>query len=89
MSRLKLTGPALLVTLVVSWPALQHSVIDHTLPLQSMLIRLGLALLFSMVAFACLSAVVDSYRLQNAVRRRREEAAAPRRRADDEAAPSS
>ena len=89
MSRLKLSGPALIVALVVSWPALQHSMIDHTLSVQSMLIRLGLALLFSMVAFACLSAVVDSYRLQNVLRRRREEAAAPRRRADDEAARSS
>lgn len=92
MSRLKLSGPALFVALLVSWPAIQHCVFDHTLSAESMLLRIGLAVLFSMAASACLSAVIDTYRLQNAVRRRREEArdaaGAPRRRTDDEPARS-
>jgi hypothetical protein len=84
MSRLKLSTPALLVALFVSWPAVKDGLFDGTLSMQTMLIRLALALFFGMVAVAVVSSVVDAYRLQNVVRRRRE--AAMSAKADDDAA---
>lgn len=86
MSKLKLSGPAMLLTLLVSLPALQHGLIDHTLSVQNMLIRLGLAAFFAMIALSVISMVVDTYRLQNTLHRNREEAAAAQRAADEEAA---
>lgn len=85
MTKLKLTGPAMFIALLVSWSALHHALIDHTLSIQSMLIRVGLAVFFAMTAVAVVSSVVDSYRLQNTMRRKREEAASLQRRMDDEA----
>ncbi len=76
MSKLKLTGPALLITFLVSIPALRDAFINHTLPTSTMLIRVGLAVFFAMIAVAFISSVVDSFRLQNALRHNREEAAA-------------
>jgi hypothetical protein len=88
MSKLKLTGPALLIALFVSFPALRDCLVDHTLSTDVMLIRVALAVLFAMAGVACVSSVIDSFRLQNLLRRNREEAAAAAgaRRADDEAA---
>jgi hypothetical protein len=86
MTKLKLTGPAMLVTVLVSLPALQHGLIDHTLSMQNMLIRLGLATFFSMIALSIVSTVVDTYRLQNTLHRNREEVAAALRQADEDAA---
>lgn len=84
MKRMKLSGPALLLSIALSWSAITHALIDHTLSLDSMLLRVGLAMFFAMAAVETLSFVVDRYRLQNALRRNREEAANARRRADDE-----
>ncbi|MGH8890998.1 MAG: hypothetical protein ACRDV3_14720 [Acidothermaceae bacterium] len=75
MSRLKLTGSAMFVALLFSLPALQHGLIDHTLPLQTMFIRVAIAMALAMVGQAILASVIDSYRLQNIVRKRRQEAA--------------
>jgi hypothetical protein len=88
MSKLKLTGPALLIALFVSFPALRDCLINHTLSTDVMLIRVGLAVIFAMAGVAWLSSVIDSYRLQNLLRRNREEAAAAAgaRRTDDEPA---
>lgn len=71
--------------LLVSLPALQHGLIDHTLSMQAMFIRVAIALGFAMVAQAILSSVIDNYRLQNLVRKRRQEAAMAAS-SDDEAA---
>jgi len=74
MSRLKLTGTALFVALVVSWPALQHGLIDDTLSLTAMFIRLGVAVALAMVGQAVLGSVIDNFRLQNIIRKRNQEA---------------
>jgi hypothetical protein len=74
MTRLKLTGSAIFVALLVSLPALQHGLVDHTLSLQSMFIRVAIAMGLAMVGQAILASVIDSYRLQNLVRKRRQEA---------------
>ncbi|HEX7106884.1 MAG TPA: hypothetical protein VF218_13030 [Acidothermaceae bacterium] len=81
MSRLKLTGAGLLLALLVSWPAIQHGMIDHTLAISAMFIRVGVAVGFVMVGQALLGSVVDSYRLQNMIRKNRQEAAALQRQA--------
>jgi hypothetical protein len=73
MSKLRLTVPAMLAALVMSFPALQHGLVDDTLPLDLMLIRVGVAMALAMVGRAVLAGVVDSYRLQNIVRRNRRE----------------
>jgi hypothetical protein len=88
MSKLKLTGPALLIALFVSLPALRDGFIDHTLPVSAMLIRVGLAVLFAMAAVAVVSSVIDNYRLQNLLRSNRDQAATATaaRRAEDDAA---
>jgi hypothetical protein len=88
MSKLKLSGPALLLALFVSFPALRDCLVDHTLSTDVMLIRVALAVLFAMVGVAVVSSVIDSFRLQNLLRIRREEAAAAAsaRRTDDEPA---
>jgi hypothetical protein len=88
MSRLKLTGPALLICLLLSLPALRDGLIDHTLSTSTMLIRVGLAMLVAMAGVAIVSSVIDSYRLQNMLRSSREQTAkeAAARRADDEPA---
>jgi hypothetical protein len=86
MTRFKLSGPAFLIAFLVSLPALRHAFIDHTLSMQNALIRVGLAVLFGIVAVAVVSSVIDAYRLQNILRRRRTDLAAAQRRADDEAA---
>jgi hypothetical protein len=87
MTRFKLSGPAFLVAFLVSLPALRHAFIDHTLSMQNALIRVGLAILFGIVAVAVISSVIDAYRLQNILRRRKTDfAAAVKRRADDESA---
>lgn len=83
MSRLKLTGSAMFLALLFSLPALQHGLIDHTLSMQTMLIRVAIATALAMVGQAIVASVIDSYRLQNIVRKRRQEAAA---RADDDGA---
>lgn len=85
MSRLKLTGSAIFVGLLVSLPALQHGLIDHTLSMQVMFVRVAIALGLAMVGQAVLGSVIDSYRLQNLVRKRRQEASAAAS-SDDEAA---
>ncbi len=74
MRRLKLTGPVMAVALLVSWPALQHGLVDHTLSVQTMLIRLGVALALGMVGQVFLVSVIESYRLQNIMRKNRQEA---------------
>lgn len=84
MTRMKLTGPALFVALLLSWPALEHGLVDGTLSTESMLIRVGVALVVAMIGRAFLSAVVDNYRLQNLLRKDREEERLSRR-SDDEA----
>jgi hypothetical protein len=88
MSKLKLTGPALLFALFVSLPALRDCFVDHSLSTAAMLIRVGLAVLFAMAGVAVVSSVIDSFRLQNILRRNREEAAeaSGARRTDDERA---
>jgi hypothetical protein len=88
MSRLKLSGPALLIALFVSLPALRDGFLDHTLSTPAMLVRVGLAVLFAMAGVAIVSSVIDSYRLQNILRHNREQAtgATGTRRTDDEAA---
>jgi hypothetical protein len=86
MTRFKLSGPAFLIAFLVSLPALRHAFIDHTLSMQNALIRVGLAVLFGIVAVAVVSSVIDAYRLQNILRRRRTDLAAAQRRADDESA---
>jgi hypothetical protein len=75
MSKLTLSTPAIVIACLVAWPALRDGVFEGTLPMQTMLIRVGLALVFGMVCVAVISSVVDTYRLQNVVRRRREAAA--------------
>ena len=75
MSRLKLTGAGLLLALAVSWPAIRNGLIDHTLAISAMFIRVGIAVVLVMVGQAVLSSVIDSYRLQNMIRRNRQEAA--------------
>jgi hypothetical protein len=75
MSRLKLTGGGLLLALVVSWPAIQHGMLDHSLAVSAMFIRIGIAVALVMVGQALLASVIDSYRLQNMIRRNREDAA--------------
>ena len=75
MSRLKLTGAGLLLALAVSWPAIRNGLIDHTLAMSAMFIRLGIAVVLVMVGQAVLASVIDSYRLQNMIRRNRQEAA--------------
>jgi hypothetical protein len=75
MSKLRLTVPALLAALLMSFPALQHGLVDDTLPFDAMLIRVGVALALAMVGRAVLASVVDNYRLQNIVRRNRRERA--------------
>ena len=75
MSRLKLTGSAMFVALLFSLPALQHGLIDHTLSVQKMLIRVAIAMALAMVGQAILASLIDTYRLQNIVRKRRQEAA--------------
>lgn len=82
MSRLSLSGTALFVALLVSWPAIQHGVIDGTLPLEDTLIRVGIAIALAMIAQAVLGSVIDSFRVQNLARQRQKEASA---NADDEA----
>ncbi len=82
MSRLKLTGAGLLLALVVSWPAIRNALIDHTLAMSAMFIRLGIAVVLVMVGQAVLASVVDSYRLQNMIRRNRQEAAAQKQAAE-------
>lgn len=74
MKKLTLTGPALFIALLVSWPALQHGLFDHTLSIQTMLIRVGIAITLAMVGQAFLASVIDSYRLQNVMRKHQEEA---------------
>jgi hypothetical protein len=87
MSRLKLTGPALLIALFVSLPALRDAFLEHTLSTSAMLIRVSLAVLFAMAGVAVVSSVIDSYRLQNMLRHNREEAGTKAaRRTDDETA---
>lgn len=81
MSRLKLTGAGLLLALVVSWPAIRNGLIDHTLAISAMFIRLGVAVVLVMVGQAVLGSVIDSYRLQNMIRRNRQEAAAQQQQA--------
>jgi Zn-dependent protease len=83
MSRLKLTGSALFVAVLVSLPALQHGLVDHSLALSTMFIRLGIAMLLAMVGQAVLASLVDSYRLQNIIRERAKQAAAAKRSDDD------
>ena len=78
MSRLKLTGPVMFIALIVSWPALQHGLIDHTLSMGTMFIRVGVAIGLAMVGQAFLANVIDSYRLQNVMRKNRQEAALQR-----------
>jgi hypothetical protein len=85
MSRLKLTGPVMFIALLVSWPTLQHGLIDHTLSLGTMFIRVGIAMLLAMIGQAFLASVIDSYRLQNVMRKNRQEAAL-HRAADEETA---
>lgn len=75
MSRLKLTGAGLLLALAVSWPAIRHGLFDHTLAISAMFIRVGVAVALVMVGQAVLASVIDSYRLQNMIRRNRQEAA--------------
>ena len=70
---MKLTVPVLFVALLMSLPALQHGLVDETLSLQSMLVRLGVAIVLAMIGRAVLAGVVDAYRLQNMVRRNRRE----------------
>lgn len=82
MSRLKLTGAGLLLALVVSWSAIRNALIDHTLAMSAMFIRLGIAVVLVMVGQAVLASVVDSYRLQNMIRRNRQEAAAQKQAAE-------
>ena len=85
MSRLKLTGSVMFVALLVSLPALQHGLIDHTLSMGTMFVRLAIAMGLGMAGQAVLASVVDSYRLQNIVRNRDRESAVSAR-SDDEAA---
>jgi len=73
------------VAFLVSFPALQHAFVEHTLSMQNLLIRVGLAVIFGIVAVAVVSGVVDAYRLHNIVHRRNADMAA-RRKADDDAA---
>jgi Zn-dependent protease len=77
MSRLKLTGPVMFLALLASWPALQHGLIDHTLSLEAMFTRVGIAIALAMVGQAFLASVVDSYRLQNLMRKNRQDAGLP------------
>lgn len=81
---MKLTGPALFVALLLSLPALEHGLLDGTLSMESMLIRVAGALVVAMIGRAFLSAVIDNYRLQNLLRKDREEERLARR-SDDEA----
>ena len=81
MRGLKLSGAGLLLALVVSWPAIQHGMIDHSLAISAMFIRIGIAVALVMIGQAVLANVVDSYRLQNMIRKNREEAAAARQQA--------
>lgn len=81
MRGLKLSGAGLLLALVVSWPAIQHGMIDHSLAISAMFIRIGIAVALVMIGQAVLASVVDSYRLQNMIRKNREEAAAARQQA--------
>jgi hypothetical protein len=74
MSRLKLTGPALFIAILASWPALEHGLFDHTLSIETMLIRVGIAIALTMIGQAVLASVIDNYRLQNVMRKHREEA---------------
>ena len=75
MSRLKLSGAGLLLALLVSWPAIQHGMFDHSLAVSAMFIRIGIAVALVMVGQAMLSSVIDSYRLQNMIRKNRQETA--------------
>jgi F0F1-type ATP synthase epsilon subunit len=75
MTRLKLTGAGLLLALVVSWSAIRHGLIDHSLAISTMFIRVGVAVALVMVGQAVLASVIDSYRLQNMIRRNRQETA--------------
>ena len=68
-----LTLPTLSAALVMSLPALQHGLVDGSLPMNAMLIRVGVALVLAMAGRAVLVSVVDHYRLQNLVRRNRRE----------------
>lgn len=86
MSRLKLTGAGLLLALVVSWPAIRNGLIDHTLAISAMFIRIGIAVVLVMVGQAVLASVIDSYRLQNMIRRNQQEAAAQQQAAERQAA---
>lgn len=70
---MKLTMPVLFVALLMSLPALQHGLVDDTLSLESMLVRLGVAVALAMIGRAVLASIVDAYRLQNLVRRNRRE----------------
>jgi len=85
MSRLKLTGAGLLLALAVSWPAIRNGLIDHTLAISAMFVRVGVAVVLVMVGQAVLSSVIDSYRLQNMIRRNRQEAAERQQTAQQQA----
>ncbi len=74
MSRLKLTGAGLLLALAVSWPAIRNGMIDHTLTISAMFVRVGVAVALVMAGQAVLSSVIDSYRLQNMIRKNRRDA---------------
>ena len=89
MSKLKLSGPASFIALVLSLPALRDTFIDHSLSIATMFVRVALALLLAMAGVAWVASVVDSFRLQNILRRNREEAglaSAGRRDADRDGA---
>jgi hypothetical protein len=75
MSRLKLSGAGLLLALLVSWPAIQHGMFDHSLAVSAMFIRIGIAVALVMAGQAVLASVIDSYRLQNMIRKNRQETA--------------
>jgi len=75
VSRLKLTGAGLLLALLVSWPAIQHGMFDHSLAISAMFVRIGIAVALVMVGQAVLASVIDSYRLQNLIRKNRQETA--------------
>lgn len=81
---MKLTGPALFVALLLSWPAIQHGLLDGTLSTPEMLVRVGIALALAMIGRAFLAGVVNHYRLHNLLHKERDEQATVPR-AEDEA----
>lgn len=94
MGNFRLSGMALLIAAIVSFPALESAFVDHTLDARSALIRFAIALVLAMGAIAVVESVVANYRAHNILQQRAKADAellakaesAMRRRAEDRGA---